>query len=144
MFIYQSNGNLNPGIYDVDWKIFVEEFGFNDHRKLLIGGLELAIRELKMCGCKVMYIDGSFVSKKINPADYDACWDPSGVNYAYLKLKFPTLLDFRNERMYQKMKYKGEIFPATQIARPPKEIYMNFFQKDRDDNPKGIVKLTIS
>lgn len=77
---YQENGNLYPGIYQLSWEEFKENYGFNKHRKKLIEGIELVIKELKAVGCKSIYIDGSFVSKKSLPNDFDACWDPEGVD----------------------------------------------------------------
>lgn len=144
MLTYQSNGCLVPGIQEMDWQSFVDEFGFNDHRKKLITGLELALSHLKACGCKAVYIDGSFVSRKEKPADYDVCYDISGMSMAYLKARYPKLVDFSKGRINQKINYGGEFFPATELASPPKEIYLDFFQKDRDGNAKGVVKLSIS
>ena len=48
-----------------------------------------------------MYIDGSFVTVKREPGDYDACWDIDGVNAEALDLVF---LDFSGRRAAQKGK----------------------------------------
>ena len=59
-------------------------------------------------GCRTVYIDGSFVTSKSEPGDYDACWDIDGVNVEALDLVF---LDFSGRRAAQKRKYFGEFFP---------------------------------
>ncbi|MBP9927053.1 MAG: hypothetical protein KBF45_13810 [Cyclobacteriaceae bacterium] len=133
MFQYQQNGNLIPGIIPASWNEFVGEFGFNPTRQNLLQGLELAITHLKETGCSRIFIDGSFVTKKTYPGDYDSCWDIQGVDLNSLSIKYPVLLDLSNKRANQKLKYKGELFPTLEM--------LDFFQKDRDGSPKGIVQL---
>ena len=122
-------------MYQLSWEEFKENYGFNKHRKKLIEGIELVIKELKAVGCKSIYIDGSFVSKKSLPNDFDACWDPEGVDYKKLYEDFPIILDFQSDRKKQKQRYGGEIFPSPH--------FLTFFQTDRDNSPKGIIKLNI-
>ena len=57
---------------------------------------------------------------------------------------YPELLDYRNERENQKRKYGGELFETIGVARvvliagmPVFELYINFFQHDKNDLPKG-------
>ncbi len=56
-----------------------------------------------------MYLDGSFVSGKGDPADFDGCWDLDGVD---LELLDAVLKTFDDGRRAQKEKYGGELFPA--------------------------------
>jgi hypothetical protein len=88
-------------------------------------------------------IDGSFVTEKEFPADFDGCWDRAGVNRATLQRLDPTLLDFSNRRAAQKAKYRGELFLADVAANSAGTLFLNFFQYDRDGNKKGIVKLDL-
>jgi len=132
---YQSNGNLEPGIYELTWEEFITIYGYNKHRKKLILGIEKAISELKDVGCKTLYLDGSFVSKKTDPKDFDACWDPSGMDFAKLANHYPILMEFLPNTAKQKATYGGELFPSTK--------FLAFFQKDRDGFPKGIIKLSL-
>lgn len=141
---YQQNGCLVPGIHDMTLHLMIAEFGFNRHRMRLIGGLKHAILHLKTCGCRVIYIDGSFVTRKPFPNDYDACWDPHGMDLHLLQERYPALTDFSRSRARQKQVYGGEWFPMTTVARFPGEIYLHFFQQDRDGSPKGVVKISIS
>ena len=64
---YQENGNLVPGKHEMAVEEFIKVFGYNKHRAKLIEGFKKAIAELKEVGCKTIYIDGSFVSKKNKP-----------------------------------------------------------------------------
>lgn len=139
---FQENGNLIPGIHLISIEDFENWFGYNSARKEMIQGLKLAISWLKECGCKIIYIDGSFVTTKVIPGDFDACWDANGVDLNLIKEKYPLIIDFSNGRANQKFHFKGELFPA-QVKATPYDIYLNFFQADRDGKPKGIVQLNI-
>lgn len=140
---FETNGNLRAGIHIMTIDEFEKEFGYNAHRKKLITGLKIGLNELKDCGCKHLYIDGSFVTTKENPTDFDSCWDPTGVDLIKLKTTYPTIIDFTDHRKNQKIKYYGEFFPST-IKANPYDIYINFFQKDKNGNPKGIVLINLN
>lgn len=53
------------------------------------------------------------------------------------------LLDFTNKRAAQKAKYYGELFFADVAADSVGTLFLDFFQHDRDGNPKGIVKINL-
>ena len=142
--IYQENGNLVKGVHQISWDDFVTEYGYTDQRIELIKGLEIALSQLQDCGCKKVYIDGSFVTKKVVPGDYDACWEHEGVDIDKLRRDYPLFFDFDNGRMSQKSAYKGEIFPArVPAAVNPILLFINFFQLDRDNQAKGIISLLL-
>lgn len=132
-------GNLPPGIHWASWREFKKRFGVNDHRQKLLKGLQLAFASLRVAGCCVVYIDGSFVTAKELPNDFDACWSSEGVNPDLLD---PVLLDFSDERAAQKAKFGGELFPAELIEDASGRLFLDFFQLDRrTEKPKGIVGL---
>ena len=58
-------------------------------------------------------LDGSFVTAKPVPGDYDGAWETEGVDPGRLD---PVLLDFRNGRAAMKAKYLGDLFPASALA----------------------------
>ena len=62
-------------------------------------GLRAALEDLKNAGCRTAYVDGSFVTIKAIPNDYDACWDEDGVDPVLLD---PVLLTFGAGRAAQK------------------------------------------
>lgn len=138
--MFDSNGNLPPGIHQMSWQSFVETYGWNTRRQSLLAGLLSALQHLKSIGCQLVYIDGSFVTNKDRPGDYDACWERSGMDLSRLD---PVLRDVLNGRQRQKAKYLGEFFPADVQADGAGTTFIDFFQLDRSDNVKGIVALNL-
>ncbi len=79
-----------------------------------------------------------------NPGDFDACWDPTGVNGALLRALAPALLDLAFPRAAQKAHYAGEFFPSTIPAEASGRLFLDFFQVDmHTGEPKGIVVLEL-
>jgi len=110
-----------------------------ERRRELIDGLLEALRSLKRAGCRTGYLDGSFVSAKELPGDFDACWETAGVDAGRLDRE---LLDFSNRRAAQKARYGGELFPAETAAEPAGTTFLDYFQRDRDTGePKGIIAI---
>jgi len=141
---FDENGNLPPGIHFCEWEEFKERFGTNFPRQRLIEGLSWAMAKLKAAGCRIIYIDGSFVTSKGKPKDYDACWEDDGVTLEYLKSVDPVLYNFAGGRTEQKSLYRGEIFPASYPADEAGNNYLDFFQFDRRTNVrKGIIAIDL-
>jgi hypothetical protein len=87
-----------------------------------------------------VYVDGSFVTAKESPADYDACWEKTGMQ---LQLLHAALRDFTPGRLRQKALFGGEWFPADVHADSSGTTFIEFFQIDREGNAKGIVTLNL-
>jgi hypothetical protein len=105
-------------------------------------GLRAALSSLKKAGCKTVYLDGSFVTSKECPNDFDGCWIPVGVDPKKLD---PVLLDFNNRRATQKAKFRGELFPALAIADQIGTPFVQFFQRDKSTGEaKGIVAIGLA
>jgi hypothetical protein len=138
---FDSSGNLPPGVHQATWQEFVGRFGKSTHRRILLAGLKAALEALRAAGCRTVYIDGSFVTAKQVPDDFDACWDIDGVDPALLD---PILLTFDNGRAAQKAKYLGELFPAQFHEGGSGTTFLEFFQVDKESgNPKGIIVLDL-
>jgi hypothetical protein len=138
---FEPGGNLPPGVHECTWDEFVARFGTNTHRLRLIGGLKRALDALKRAGCLRVYVDGSFVTEKELPNDYDACWDTQGVAAPLLDLVF---LIFDAGRQAQKTKYHGEFFPAHLTEGGSGRRFLDFFQTDRSTGDrKGIVVINL-
>jgi hypothetical protein len=89
----------------------------------------------------MVLLDGSYVSSKALPGDYDACWEPDGVDFGKLD---PVFAEFANGRTSQKAKFKGEFFPSTMVAADIGRVFVEFFQVDRfTGNRKGILSISI-
>src|SRR5207253_1269869 len=100
---FESSGLLPPGIHLATWTEIVERFGYNRQREWLLGGLLRALDALRAAGCAAAYLDGSFVTSKVVPGDYDLCWSLQGVDPTQLD---PVLLKFDNHRQAMKAKYQ--------------------------------------
>ncbi len=91
---------------------------------------------LRRAGCASIFLDGSFITAKPHPGDFDGCWDVAGVDPQKLD---PVLLDVANKRAAQKAKYFGEMF-AIQLPLNPG--LLGFFQTEKfTDQPKGIIRI---
>ena len=131
---------LPPGIHDASMDAVKSLFATNAHRQRLFRGLRRAVDALRLAGCRTIYLDGSFVTGKPTPADFDACWETAGVDDRKLD---PALLDFSDMRKSQKDKYFGELFPAHLLASP-QNAFLDFFQQDKyTKRAKGIIRLRL-
>ena len=138
---FGADGLLPPGVHWTDWEDFTRSFGGNPWRQRLLSGLRAALENLKGAGCLTVYINGSFVTDKVLPNDYDACWEEDGVDPEALD---PVLLTFDPGRATQKAKYMGELFPASVIASSEGLSFLQFFQTDKNTGkPKGIVAIDL-
>ncbi|MGH9601215.1 MAG: DUF6932 family protein [Terriglobales bacterium] len=138
---FQAGGNLPPGVHKGTWEEIRARFGGNPHRRKLLRGLRKAFKSLKAAGCRTVFLDGSFVTAKDLPPDYDACWDVKGVVPNRLD---PVFLDFSRGRAAQKAKYLGEFFPADLPEGASGKAFLEFFQTDKETGRrKGIVAIDL-
>ena len=138
---FDADGLLPAGIHHAEWHELSYRLGNNTWRRRLMVGLRTALEDLKGAGCRTVYINGSFVTTKNLPNDFDACWEEDGVEPAALD---PVLLTFDPGRATQKAKYMGELFPASVIAGAGGLSFLEFFQTDKETGrPKGIVAIDL-
>jgi len=139
--VFDSRGNLPPGIHRAAWRQIVTRLGFTARRKMLLIGLREALVALKAAGCRLVYLDGSFVTSKPQPEDFDACWGVSGVEVEKLD---PVFLDFSDSRARQKQRFLGEFFPAELPEGATGKTFVEFFQTDKETgNAKGILAIDL-
>jgi hypothetical protein len=138
---FPSDGNLPAGIHWAGWDQIVERFGGTPRRALLLDGLRQAVDALERAACSTVYLDGSFVTSKAHPGDFDVCWEVAGVDPNLLD---PIFFTFDEGRRSQKERYGGEFFPAEAAADPHGTVFLDFFQTDRTTNRrKGIVAIAL-
>jgi hypothetical protein len=132
-----TTGYLPPGEHPGTWQDVVTHFGWNAPRQRLLGGLRRAAISLRAAGCTFFLLDGSFVTAKEVPGDYDACCDYRGMN--------PFEIDpiFLSNGATMKAEFLGEIYPETRSSDDGLYSMRDFFQTDRDDVPKGVVILDL-
>jgi len=141
---YNEFGYLKPQIHPIDWGEFKELFGYNDHRRWLLEGMEIAICDLKTIGCQVFYADGSFITPEELPGDFDICWEDDGIDIRKAHAKCPALFDVGRKFERMKARYRGDVVPANHIADWDRGInYLGFFMEDRQGREKGIIRIDI-
>lgn len=136
--VFDDQGNLPLGIHVATWDELTARFGISPHRQKLLSGLRAALQSLKNSRCRQVYVDGSFVTSKEQPGDFDGCWNVDSVDPDKLD---PVLLEFASRRAAQKAKYCGELFLANAAADPAGTRFIDFFQLNKDGHPKGIIAL---
>ena len=132
---------LPAGIHQANLSAVADRFASNTWRRHLFHGLVQASQNLAQAGCQRLFLDGSFVTDKPKPGDYDACWDPIGVDR---RLMDPVFSNFAEGRAAQKAKFNGEFFPSTTRADATGRTFVDFFQVEKFSGlPKGIVLLNL-
>ena len=109
-------------------------------RRRLLDGLAEAIDLLASAGCRTLWLNGSFVTAKDEPGDFDACWDTDGVDLDVLD---PVLMDLSDRRSAQKARFGGELFPNVTETQSGLS-FAEFFQNERDTSRKGIVVIHLT
>lgn len=138
---FDDRGLLPEGVHYATWNEIQGRFAITPHRRHLTGLLAKLVRHLKEAGCRTLYIDGSFVTDKAVPNDYDACWDIVGVKHDRLD---PLLLRADEEgKVEMAAKYGGDIRLAGLSFGDFDGIFLEFFQTDREGRRKGIVALSL-
>ncbi len=137
---FRRDGKLPAGVHTAEWFEFEARYGTNARRRGLMAGLKRALGVLRRAGCRIVYIDGSFVTAKPLPNDFDGCWSIEGVDPELLD---PVLLEFANGRAAQKAKYAGELFPAELPEGASGRLFLDFFRHDADGRPKGIIRIRL-
>src|SRR5689334_2081090 len=139
---FQPDGALPAGVHWANWSEIQTRFGTNPHRRQLLVGLRAALTLLVAAGCSAVYVNGSFVTAKEFPGDFDACWDVTGVDPTRLD---PVFLDFTNSRAAQKQRFLGEFFPAQLPEGLSGRTFLEFFQVHKDSGgAKGIIAIDLS
>jgi len=135
---------LPPGIHPATWHDLEQRFGTDQHRRRLLSGVHRVLQALAAAGCSTAYIDGSFVTSKTAPSDYDGAWEMAGVDLQRLEAVEPVLFDFSNRRAAQKAKFFGEMFPAEFDEGNTGKAFLEFFQQDKNTGAaKGIVAIDL-
>lgn len=127
---------LPPGVHNAPLEEVERHFASSEHRKRIFAGFKEGVMALRKAGCRKVFLDGSFVTKKPIPGDFDACWDCTGVDNSKLDHVF---FDFEDGRKKQKERFRGEFFPVHALADGT-HPFLDFFQVDKDtQNAKGII-----
>jgi hypothetical protein len=138
---WSSNGDLPSGVHFSTWAEVQKRLAFNPRRERLMAGFREACELLRKAGCRLVYLDGSFVTTKQHPGDFDACWDIHHVDEDALD---PVFWDFSQGRAAQKRRFLGEFFPAQLPEGATGRAFVAFFQVNKlTGEPKGIVAIRL-
>lgn len=134
---FDEMGNLPPGVHNATLEEVQIRFAITSHRQSLFEALSKVIDILRNANCSEVYLNGSYITHKAEPGDYDLVYEPAGMAEtddwgALLRLE----MDERKKLHY------GDIF--IHMPSPPAFMnYITFWQTDRDDNPKGIIRIEL-
>jgi hypothetical protein len=130
---------LPPGIHSATIEDIQLTYCTNPKRAELFKGLTGGLQNLFKAGCRRVFLDGSYITGKPMPNDYEICWDAAFVAPAVLD---PVFLDFNGHREAQKDKYQGEYFPSIMVEGFTGKPFLDFFQMDKETGQqKGIILL---
>ena len=135
----RKNGELPPGEHQASVDQVEWVFGCStERRKSLMRGLRDAISNLASSGVRKLWINGSFVTDKDEPNDIDGCWE-------YTPLVDTEVLDpvFLRSRKDMKAKYGLDFFISNLAEAESGLPFPEFFQVNRDGEPKGIVVVNL-
>jgi hypothetical protein len=135
---FDENGNLPPGIHVATITEVETRFANNNYRKRLFQGLLRVLEILRDCNCPEVHLNGSYITTKSEPGDYDLCYEPAGMKATE---EFKQFLLTRETR---KAEHLGDIFPR--MPQPPYEMdHVEDWQtdRDRDGEVKGIVRIIL-
>lgn len=136
------NGDLPPGVHFATWRDLQQRLAFHPRRRVLLEGFRRGCAALRSAKCRLVYLDGSFVTAKEQPGDFDACWDITGVDEAAVD---PVFWDFSLGRAAQKRRFFGEFFPAQFPEGATGRAFVEFFQVNKETgSAKGILAIRLA
>lgn len=139
-----ARGRLPEGIHDSTLAEVEAVFGWNAHRRQLLQRMTNAFQDLHVLGCPRAWLDGSFVTDKPEPSDYDAVYEHKGIDQVALKAALPELFDSSAGRPQMKARFGGDLLPNV-VEAGSGRLFVDFFQLDRDypGERKGIVTIDL-
>lgn len=137
---FNTNGHLHKTV-TLTLVEFEEQFGTTALRKQKIRNATRYFEIFSSCGCTTVYIGGSFVSTKKNPADIDVCFDVTNIDDEKLKKLFPEF--FGPNRINKLGEIRRELKCHLFIFDQDNTRFFEFLQYDREGNPKGLVKISL-
>lgn len=145
--VLTSSGELPPGIYIATLSEVENKFGkSNKRRQLLMKGLKEVLKLFKVADVSKVFVDGSFITDKEEPDDIDGCWSSIGVDETKLDPRFwdfEDVEDFEIKRHEIKMEFGIDFFIAEIVEGGSGKPFPEFFQTNRDGEPKGIIQINL-
>lgn len=140
---FKRNGLLPEGEHQCEWPEFALRFGGtpdNGRRRRLILGLARVLVLLGEAGCRVAFVDGSFVSRERYPQDFDVCFQTEGIDNNLLDACF---VELSWGRAAQRRQFGGEAFPVDFPFDWSGRTVREAFALTYDGQPKGLIRLEL-
>ena len=135
------NFNTKGYLYEtitLTFEEFKHHFGTNPRRMGQINNALPFFKIFHSCGCKAVYVDGSFVSKKTYPEDIDLCFDINNIDAEKLEKEFPQFFDVQEIG-----RIRGDLQCHIFHFDENNKRLLRILEEDRDGDPKGLVKLNL-
>jgi len=137
---FNSNGNLHTTV-ELTLDEFQRHFGTTELRKQKIKNACRFFKIFSSCGCPAVYIGGSFVSTKKDPADIDLCFDLRNVNGLELRKAFPEF--FGSSRINKLGEIRRNLKCHIFYFDNEDTRMFEYLQNDREYNRKGLIKISL-
>jgi len=142
---FNNEGALPEGVHELSLEDFKLMFVYNNRRTQIFEGFLVLLKDLRAINCRVVYVDGSFVTSKEQPGDIDVCWeDDEEINWDLLDSNYPIFFDMNPPREAQQRRYHADVFPGSFYVGRSGILFKDFFQQHKETgNKKGIIKINI-
>ena len=136
-----DTGRLPPGEHVASWDEVVERFGWNERRRRLLDGLATRSPCLVEAGCRRVWLNGSFVTAKDEPGDFDACWA-----IPTMSISTPSTHCCWTSPTVAEPRRTGSAASSSRTSSKPRSglSFAEFFQNERDTSRKGIVVIDLT
>lgn len=133
-----DTGLLPEGEHPLDWKSIVSLFGTSPRRQGLLQKLHELCLILKRAGVETVWLDGSFVTSKPTPNDFDMSFDLSDAAFARLP-DYPFKVKNAATRLRSHFCGDIKVEPMADGYRYHKDLWP--YVKDHEHNGKAIFGL---
>jgi hypothetical protein len=137
---FNSDGNLHETV-ELSLEEFQQQFGTNMSRIEKIKAATQFFKKFSSCGCKAVYIGGSFVSKKKDPEDIDLLFDLTEADSEKLEWELPELLSHNHKNKIGTIRRNLKCHIFTFDKRDQR--LLDILLRDRKGYPKGMVKINL-
>jgi len=143
----RRTGTLPAGTHRATLHEIKERFGFTPRRRWLLKGIRAAVEAFWAAGVEEIFIDGSFCSERPDPGDVDGYWvEPDEGVYERIDrywIDFELVLVPHTRKWKWRMwaDYGVEFFIHPAMQAGPQMGFLEFFRRNRDGQPRGIVQV---
>jgi hypothetical protein len=132
-------------------QVCVDQFSLSSTRPIICDGLDMLVTVLELCDVVgELWVDGSFLTEKINPKDVDVVLRVDGALYNSGTAKQRNAIDWviDNQKLMLKCdSYAFFEYPPGDPLHDEGRWWYSYWHKQwgfsREDDPKGIVVLAV-